>query len=287
MKRQILDTYSGPWTPGIDLSAYQPDVDWRTVARSELYSGEKRLGVPRFAIVRSGDGVQTRSGSKPDPWAVRHLAGAADAGLLVSLYHFVRAWHSAEQQMEIAFEVARVAGVRVSRIWLDKEGRRDDPKTRADEGKGAWWAPGGTPPHERPTTDDVLDVFDEAGRLIEAEGMEPGIYTGVAWHERVALPRLERAFRWKHRPLWTPFYSRGSRYRMPAAPGRTMHALGRAAGWPEPWPWSHATIWQCGGSQVIPGRVAGIDGVVDANLYRGDEQALRAWWDAPAARRCP
>lgn len=286
MKRAILDSYSGPWTPGLDVSAYQPDVDWPTVARSELLVGKRgararerrSIGRPLYAIVRSGDGVQTRSRSAADPWAVRHLAGAADAGLLVDVYHYVRAWHPAEAQVAVILDVLRVSGARVRTVWLDVEGRDDDPRTVADEGKGAWWAPRGTPPEQRPTTEDVLDCLARMRELLEDEGYRVGIYTGVAWHERMALRRVDVSA-WAGSDLWTPYYTRGSRYRMPAAPGRD--------GRPEPWPWDHATIWQCaGGGAGIDATVAGIAGPVDANLYRGDEAALRAWWAAPAAD-CP
>lgn len=286
MKRAILDAYAGPWTPGIDVSAYQPDVDWRTVARSEVYAGAKRLGPPRFCIVRSGDGVQTRSSSAADPWAVRHLAGAADAGLLVDVYHYVRGFHPAAAQVEVILDVIRVSGAPVRAVWLDVEGRDDDPRTTADEGKGAWWATDETPVAKRPTTLDVLRCLEDMRLELGREGLRVGIYTGVAWHERMALRRVDVST-WASAPLWTPYYTRGSRYRMPAAPGAAMHALGKAAGWPEPWPWTHATIWQCAGSAAIPGRVAGVAGVCDVNLFRGDEAALRAWWDAPAPRRCP
>lgn len=289
MKRAILDTYSGPWTPGIDLSAYQSDVDWPTVARSELLVGKRdakprerrSIGRPLFAIVRSGDGVQTRSRSAADPWAVRHLAGAADAGLLVDVYHYIRAWHPAEDQVDVILDVLRVSGAPVRRVWLDVEGRDDDPRTAGDEGKGAWWAPPGTPPEERPTTQGVLRCLARMREHLARADLDAGIYTGVAWHERMALRRVDVAT-WAGSDLWTPYYTLGIRYRMPAAPGATM--LGKAAGWPEPWPWTHATIWQCaGGGAGVDATIAGIAGPVDANLYRGDEAALRAWWD-PRAR---
>lgn len=287
MKRAILDSYSGPWTPGLDVSAYQPDVVWPLVARSELLVGKagakagmrRSIGRPLFAIVRSGDGVQTRSRSAADPWAVRHLAGAAGAGLLVDVYHYVRAWHFAEDQVAVILDVLRVSGARVRRVWLDVEGRDDDPRTVADEGKGAWWAPKGTPPEERPTTEDVLDCLARMSVLLVDEALDVGIYTGVAWHERMAMRRVDDALVWADAPLWTPYYTRGARYRMPAAPGRD----GRA----EPWPWDHAEIWQCaGGGAGVDATIAGIAGPVDANLYRGDEAALRAWWDPRARPGC-
>lgn len=275
MKRAILDTYSGPWTPGIDLSAYQPSVDWRTVARSEVYADAKRLGPPRFCIVRSGDGVQTRLSSAADPWAVRHLSGAADAGLLVDVYHYVRAFHSAEAQVAVILDVLRVSGAPVRTVWLDVEGRDDDPRTKADEGRGAWWAPANAFVGDRPTTLDVLRCLEDMRLELGRAGLRAGIYTGVAWHERMALRRVDVST-WASAPLWTPYYTHSGIYRMPAAPP--------APG--QPWPWTHATIWQCAGSQAIPGRVAGVQGICDVNLFRGDEAALRAWWDAPAPRRC-
>lgn len=277
-RREVLDTYTGPWTPGIDVSAYQPDVDWPLVARSEILIGKKSakarerrsIGRPRFVIVRVSDGVQTRRGSKPDPWAVRHLAGAVDAGLeLVDVYVYVRAWHDAAPQVAVILDALRVSGARVRTVWLDVEGGPDNLKTKdVDESKGIFWHPG-VAPEERPQAPRAMAVLLEMRRLLEAEGLRVGAYSGVTWHFAIAQKRIDVSA-WADTDLWTPYYTLSARYRMPCGPGG------------KPWPWDHATIWQvAGGGAGIDGTIAGIRGAIDANLFRGDQAALERWWTAP------
>lgn len=267
MKRQRIDSYLGPYTVGVDVSAYQPDVAWPLVASSEATFHGVSQGAVRFAVVRTGDGTQTRKGSVPDPWAVRHLAGAHEARLAVAGYHYVRGFHSAEAQVAIILDVIRTAGVPIAFIALDVEGGPDDVRTKdEDESRGAWWHPKG----ERATsTRRVLDCLVDMRRLLVAAGHMVLIYSGVAWHFSIAQKGLDIG-PLKDCELWTPYYTRSSIPRLPCGPDRV------------PAPWREWRIWQFAGSGSQPGRVPGIEGVCDLNRFRGDEDAFRAW----VARRC-
>lgn len=264
MNRSPIDLYTGPWTYGIDVSAYQPDVDWPLVARSECYVAGTRGGPCRFAIVRTSDGVETRRSSRPDPWAVRHLTGAHEAGLLVGAYHYLRAHHDARAQAELVLEVLRVAGVPCPIVALDLEGRPDDPSTPdTDESKGAWWRPDGAAPVR---TADVLVDLVEMASVLDAAGHRVIIYTGVSWHWYVAQATITVPLALARLDLWTPYYTRGKRPSLPVGPRG------------KPWPWPHAEIWQAGGSASIPGAIAGVRGICDVNRFRGDTDALERWW---------
>lgn len=66
--------YTGPTVPGIDVSAYQPYVDWPAVAGAGK----------RFAISRLGDGLHL------DHAFEGHYKGARDAGIVPGAYQFMR-----------------------------------------------------------------------------------------------------------------------------------------------------------------------------------------------------
>lgn len=268
MTRTAIDPYTGPWTYGIDVSAYQSDVDWPLVARSTCYVADARGGPCRYALVRTGDGIQTRRDSAPDPWAVRHLAGARDAGLLVGGYHYLRAHHGAAAQVDVMLEVLRVAGMGPRDcpiLALDYEGRPDAPGTPADESSGAYWRPSASAPLV--TTARVLEVMAAMAASLGREGYRVLVYSGVTWHWYVAQLGIAVPPELAGIDLWTPYYTRGARPRLP---------VGRPGA--KPWPWARAAIWQAAGSAGVPGRVAGVPGRCDVNRYRGDEAALRAWW---------
>lgn len=80
--------------PGIDVSAYQGDVDWEQVAGSGI----------RFAIVRLGYRGYGKAGKMvEDSYAKKNLAGAAEAGLGVGAYFFSQALNIQEVDEEIDF----------------------------------------------------------------------------------------------------------------------------------------------------------------------------------------
>ena len=61
--------------PGIDVSHYQSEIDWKRV---------KAFGV-KFAFIKATDGV-----NGVDPNLARNTSGATEAGIPFGLYHFMR-----------------------------------------------------------------------------------------------------------------------------------------------------------------------------------------------------
>ena len=245
MKRQPAQVYDGPKTPGIDVSKYQGVIDWGAVSRSEV----------RFAVVRTGDGRDT------DPTAVRNLTGAHDAGLLVGVYHYIRARHGSAVNLDIILDVLRTAAVPIGFIAIDVEGAAANVR-KARAGSGAWLGD--------VSTTEVMAVISEMVDELQRRGHMVVLYTGQAWHDHISRLGLRPPV---GIPLWVPYYSHRDRPSVPTYIDGTRV-------W-EPW-----TIWQYAGSKAVPGSCPGIVGNVDLNHFRGDEEALRAWMD-PARRSTP
>jgi lysozyme len=83
---------AGETVKGLDVSHYQPHIDWQAVKAS----GHE------FAFIKATDGL-----SRIDPLFEKHRAGARAAGLMVGAYHFFRPLQDAAKQAEFH---ARVVG---------------------------------------------------------------------------------------------------------------------------------------------------------------------------------
>ena len=79
--------------PGVDVSAYQGDIDWKAVKKSGIDFAMIRLGYRGY---ESGKLVE-------DSKAKKNLEGAAEAGLKVGAYFFSQALNTKEVDEEIAF----------------------------------------------------------------------------------------------------------------------------------------------------------------------------------------
>ena len=80
--------------PGIDVSAFQGEIDWQKVADSGI----------EFAIVRLGYRGYGKAGKMvEDEYAKKNLQGARDAGLAVGAYFFSQALSIEEVDEEIEF----------------------------------------------------------------------------------------------------------------------------------------------------------------------------------------
>lgn len=259
MKRQPIDLYTGPTTLAIDVSAHQGVIDWPTVGRSKALLGGRPQGRPRLAIVRTSDGVQPCSNSRPDPHAVRNLRGAHEAGLRCAVYHFVHAHHDPCAQAALVLEVIAEAGVPVAFVALDLEGQSDDVATREEE-SGGWWRPPGATAVD---THEVLLGCEMMWRELARHGHSVLIYSGVAWHWQVAqvAQRVIKAQHFGDLPLWTPYYTSSPHPRLPVDRNG------------DPAPWSKWVLWQYSSQ----GLIAGIDGNVGLNRFRGDSAALERW----------
>lgn len=80
-------------SPGVDVSAYQGNIDWNKVAASGIEFAIIRLGYRGYG---SGKLVQ-------DEYAIANLEGAANAGLKVGAYFFSQALNTKEVDEEIQF----------------------------------------------------------------------------------------------------------------------------------------------------------------------------------------
>lgn len=126
-------------TPGIDVSRWQGEIDWRVVA----------AGGYRFVIIRA-----TVGDYYTDPRFYENWRGAHDAGLLVSAYHVVKPKQTAEAQIDRLFDVL--------------EGRRPDLPLVLDVELA----------DDKPAP-VVTGCVKQCAQLVAArEGRKPLIYTG-------------------------------------------------------------------------------------------------------------
>lgn len=79
---------------GLDLSHYQPKVDWKKVAK----------GSTKFCFLKATEGLGTKDSSYQN-----HYKGCKDNGILVGAYHFFRADYSVEAQADLFLRVAKPA----------------------------------------------------------------------------------------------------------------------------------------------------------------------------------
>lgn len=79
--------------PGVDVSSFQGDIDWKAVKNSGI----------EFAIVRLGYRGYSSGKLVRDDYAVKNLEGARKAGLKVGAYFFSQALNTREADEEIAF----------------------------------------------------------------------------------------------------------------------------------------------------------------------------------------
>lgn len=89
---------------GIDVSAYQKEIDWRAVAAD---------GVD-FAILRLGYRGYTEGGLFMDQTFERNLRGALDAGLEVGVYFFSQAITPGEAEAEADYILSAIEGYEIA-----------------------------------------------------------------------------------------------------------------------------------------------------------------------------
>lgn len=96
------------YTPGIDVSRYEGEIDWKKVAGAGY----------KFAVLRA-----TLGDYYTDPTFYTNWAGAVKAGLLVSMYHVVVSTNYADRQISRFFSVI---GSRKSSFPLILDIERED-----------------------------------------------------------------------------------------------------------------------------------------------------------------
>lgn len=236
----MIENLGNQGIPGIDVSAWQPHVDWQKVAASGN----------RWAIIKATEGATYKS-----PTFKAQVDGARASGLYVGAYHFAR-WErdDPEKQAEhFARELERVfaSGPMIAPV-LDLEWCRKgtDPTT----GKATY--------HRRP----AAEIADWSRRFLERlhtlTERTPIVYTGPSF-VRSYLPRIGQSG-WDDtqavaaHPLWVVDYTKGAKAPREVLPG---------------WQWD---FWQWTGSGRVPGVTNGAGRLVDCdqNWFRGSETEL-------------
>lgn len=236
----MIENLGNQGITGIDVSAWQPHVDWQSVAAAGN----------RWAIIKATEGIRY---SSPTWW--RQVEGARAAGLLVGGYHFAR-WEldNPERQAEhFARMLEILLGPPQLPPVLDLEwcstGKKD-PTT------------GKTIYHKRPAAEIAAWAARFLRRLHELTERTPIVYTGPSF-VRSYLPRIGQSG-WDDtqavaaHPLWVVDYTKGAKAPREVLPG---------------WQWD---FWQWTGSGRVPGVTNGAGRLVDCdqNWFRGSETEL-------------
>ena len=109
-----------PSSAGVDVSAYQGDIDWKKVKASGI----------EFAIIRLGYRGYGSGKLVEDEYAVKNLEGAREAGLKVGAYFFSQALSIRETDEEIAYMLKILDGFQLDMpIILDWEIPTNDART--------------------------------------------------------------------------------------------------------------------------------------------------------------
>lgn len=85
---------------GVDVSAYQEDIDWQQVAKSGI----------SFAMIRTGYRGYSKGVVMPDKNFEKNIQGALDAGLEVGVYFFSQATNVWEAQEEADYVLKAIEG---------------------------------------------------------------------------------------------------------------------------------------------------------------------------------
>lgn len=231
----------------LDVSMVQHPIRWDRVAEATVAPGVDRRW--RGVVVKCTEGLSYR-----DPHRLTFLDGARQVGLRTGVYHFLHP----KDEVTCAADGLAVA----QRIWNACGATMPDLPVALDV-EAADAALTATQLVER-----VLWCRDGIASLF---GRCPLFYTYPNFFRtRLAGARADLLAELAGScPLWLAFYGAGTPWypRPSAAPA------------PLP-PWREITMWQYSGNTVkVPGawdgRVPGIGGDVDRNLFLGDEGAFR------------
>ncbi len=146
-------TYAGEdcaFLRGIDVSAYQGEIDWQSVAEAGI----------DFAIIRCGGRGYTAGGLYEDEYFRRNIEGAQAAGLMVGAYFFSQAVSLVEAAEEAVYTVSLLDGYALDLpVFFDWELiGTGDARTDSVDGQ------------------TVTEACLEFCRLLESSGYETGVY---------------------------------------------------------------------------------------------------------------
>ncbi|MCR5251754.1 MAG: glycoside hydrolase family 25 protein [Lachnospiraceae bacterium] len=170
---------------GIDVSAYQKDIDWQKVAAAGV----------EFAIIRCGYRGSTIGGLIEDSKFKQNIEGATAAGIPVGVYFFTQAVNEVEAVEEASMVVMLCRDYRLDYpVFIDVEGAGG--KGRADG-------------LDKYTRTNVVKAFCET---IESAGLSGGVYSGRWWYNNNLVDdELQDYVHWlaeyRANPLYTGKFS--------------------------------------------------------------------------------
>jgi len=169
---------------GIDVSAWQKDIDWEKV---------KKAGV-EFAILRCGYRGAKTGVLVEDSYFYKNLTEAKEAGVDVGVYFFTQAINETEAVEEASMVLALVGDTELEYpIFIDTE----NTNGRAD-------------PLDKNTRTQVCDAFC---KTIEKAGKKAGIYASRNWfNTKLNDDKLSTHYRWVAEYASTTAYKK--RYEM-------------------------------------------------------------------------
>ena len=168
-------------TFGIDVSAYQGDIDWVAV---------KNSGVD-FAIIRAGYRGSSVGALVQDSYFMQNLEGAKAAGIKVGVYFFTQAVNEVEAVEEASAVIAMIGDYKLDYpIFIDTEGAG-----------GAGRADG----LDKETRTAVCAAFCQT---VENEGFIPGVYASRNWYyNNLNASELEDYIIWEAEYVGTNVYT--------------------------------------------------------------------------------
>ncbi|MBE6866481.1 MAG: hypothetical protein E7492_05950 [Ruminococcaceae bacterium] len=141
---------------GIDISKYQPSINWQTVKDSGI----------EFVIIRAGYRGYGTGALVEDPYFKQHIQGATSVGLKVGVYVFSQAITTQEAVEEASLALSLVKGYNIKYpIFFDTEYSTSAKTGRADHLSQT----------QRTT---IAKAFCET---IENAGYNAGIYASKTW----------------------------------------------------------------------------------------------------------
>ena len=166
---------------GIDVSAYQGDIDWVAV---------KNSGVD-FAIIRAGYRGSSVGALVQDSYFMQNLEGAKAAGIKVGVYFFTQAVNEVEAVEEASAVISMIGDYKLDYpIFIDTEGAG-----------GAGRADG----LDKDTRTAVCAAFC---RTVENEGFIAGVYASRNWYyNNLNASELEDYIIWEAEYVGTNVYT--------------------------------------------------------------------------------
>ena len=196
--------------PGVDVSAFQGNIDWKRVKQSGI----------DFAIIRLGYRGYESGKLVEDEYAKTNLKNAKEAGLRIGAYFLSQALSIQETDQEIQFMLKILGDTQLDMpVVLDWEIPANTARTRNMDAR---------------TLTDIQRHF--CGQMRD-QGYQPMIYFN--WHQSENLYVLHEL---EDYPFWLALYQDRMTY-----------------------PWK-VEMWQ----YTDKGRVPGISGNVDLNVYMPD-----------------